>query len=79
MSLVFGGMTAGVFGFDGFYGMIFYLCLVVLVSIFIAFALGFSHKPYFTSLSQAITTGMFSNVLTYLLMWVLFHNLIYVL
>lgn len=79
MTLIFGGMTAGIFGLDGLQGMLFYLALVVIVSIIIAVRLGFSGKPYFENLGQAATSGMFANLLTYLLMWVMFHNLVYVL
>jgi hypothetical protein len=78
-SLVIGGITAGIFGFDGLQGMLFYLFLVVFVSIVIAIRLGFNAKPYFGSLSQATTTGLFNNMLTYMLLWVMFHNLVYVL
>lgn len=78
-TLLFGGMTAGIFGFDGMQGMLFYLALVAFVSVVIAVRLGFNPKPYFMNLSQACTSGMFSNILTYMLMWVMFHNLVYVL
>lgn len=78
-SLIFGGITAGIFGLDGLQGVLFYLFLVVFVSLMVAVRLGFRPQPYFVQLSQALTTGMFSNVLTYLLMWVMFHNIVYVL
>lgn len=78
-SLVFGGITAGIFGFDGLQGMMFYLFLVAFVSLMIAVRLGFQAKPYFTKLGQAVGTGLFGNTLTYMLMWVMFHNLVYVL
>ncbi len=79
LSLVFGGMTAGIFGFDGMQGMIFYFAMVAFVSLAIALRLGFKGQPYFITLSQALTTGMFSNVLTFMLLWVMFHNLVFVL
>lgn len=78
-TLIFGGITAGVFGFDGLQGMLFYIFLVTFVSVVIALRLGFNPKPYFVSLSQACTSGMFGNMLTYLLLWVMFHNFVYVL
>ena len=78
-TLLFGGMTAGIFGLDGMQGMLFYIALVAFVSLVVALRLGFSPRPYFVNLAQATTSGMFSNVLTYMLMWVMFHNLVYVL
>ncbi|CDW80179.1 transmembrane protein 93 [Stylonychia lemnae] len=79
LTLVFGGMAAGIYGFDGLQGMLFYLAMILFVSVVIGARMGFKGQPYFTDLSQACTTGMFSNILTYLLMWVMFHNLVYVL
>ena len=79
MSLIFGGMTAGIFGFDGLQGMLFYFGLIVFVSVVIAARLGFNAKPFFMNLAQAVTTGLFSNVLTYLLLWVMLYNFVYVL
>lgn len=72
-------MTAGIFGFDGLYGMMFYLGLIIFSSLMIAFCLKFEAKPYFVNLSEATTSGLFTNLLTYLLMWVMFHNFVYVL
>lgn len=78
-TLIFGGIAAGIFGLDGLYGMTFYLALLIVVSIVMAASLGFKGEPYFVKLSQALTAGLFSNLLTYMLMWVMFHNLVYVL
>lgn len=72
-------MAAGIFGLDGLQGMLFYLVLVAFVSLVIAVRLGFKGEPYFVKLTQALTTGLTSNGLTYLLMWVMLHNLVYVL
>ena len=72
-------MTAGIFGLDGLQGMIFYIGHVIFVSVMVALRLGFKAQPFFMNLNQAVTTGMFSNGLTFMLMWVMFHNLVYVL
>jgi hypothetical protein len=79
MTLIIGGTTAGILGLDGLQGMVLYFALVVIVSVIITLYLGFMPKPYFENMSQAATSHMFSNLLTYLLMWVMFHNLVYVL
>ena len=59
--------------------MLFYIFLIVFVSLVIALRLGFSGKPYFMTLSQATTTGLLNNMLTYMLLWVMIHNFVYVL
>ncbi len=79
MTLIFGGVTAGIFGLDALQGLIFYFAMVTFVSVVIAVRLGFQAKPYFRNFQDAITTGLTSNILTYLLMWVMFYNLVYVL
>lgn len=79
MTLIFGGITAGILGLDGLQGLIFYFGLITFVSLVLAISLGFSAKPYFRSFGEAIGAGLTSNVLTYLLMWVMFYNLVYVL
>ena len=80
-SLIVGGITAGIFGFDGLQGMLFCIFLIVFVSLVIALRLGgFSGKqPYFMTLAQATTTGLLNNMLTYMLLWVMIHNFVYVL
>jgi len=59
--------------------MLFYLFLIAFVSGVIALRLGFGGKPYFITLAQATTTGLFNNMLTYMLLWVMIHNFVYVL
>ena len=78
-SLIVGGITAGIFGFDGLQGMLFCIFLIVFVSLVIAIRLGFSGKPYFMTLAQVTTTGLLNNMLTYMLLWVMIHNFVYVL
>jgi hypothetical protein len=50
-SLIIGGIAAGIFGFDGLQGMLFYLFLIAFVSLVIALRLGFGARPYFMTLS----------------------------
>ena len=50
MTLIFGGMTGGIFGLDGLQGIIFYFGLILFVSLVIAVRLGFKGQPYFTTL-----------------------------
>lgn len=79
MTLIFGGIAAGIFGLDGLQGLVFYFGMVIFVSFVIGAVLGFKGEPYFKGLWDPLTTGLFSNILTYLLMWVMFYNFVYVL
>ena len=56
----------------------------ILTSVLIALrvsSMGFEingSSKYFESLAQAATTNMFSNIMTYMLFWVMFYNMVYV-
>ena len=72
-------MAAGVYGFDGLLGIVFYLIMDLVLSVIISFSLGFKAEPYFVSVSQFFTTGLMGNIMTFMVVWVLFHNLVYIL
>ena len=72
-------MAAGVYGFDGLLGIVFYfVCDLMLGAIMVA-SLGFKAQPYFQGLRQVVTTGLMGNVMTFMVVWVLIHNLVYIL
>ena len=72
-------MAAGVYGFDGLMGILFYLCCDLMLGVIMVTTLGFSAKPYFKSLRQVVMTGLLGNVMTFMVVWVLIHNLVYIL
>ena len=73
------GLVAGVLGFDGLHGILFYLIADMLFSLVMIAFMGVKAKPYFNSLVQIATTGLMGNVMTYIVIWVFAHNLVYVL
>ena len=84
VSNIFIGMTAGIFGLGAFQGVIWWIAMSILTSVLIALrvsSMGFESNgssKYFESLAQAATTNMFSNIMTYMLFWVMFYNIVYV-
>ena len=72
-------MTAGIYGFGGLMGIVFYFAVDFLIGLMICMYLGMTPKPYFTSASQIVTSGLMGNIMTFMVDWVLFHNLVYVL
>ena len=72
-------MVAGVWGFDGLMGIVFYFAVDLIVGALICLKLGLRSVPYFTSLQSVLTSGLMGNVMTFMVVWVLFHNLVYVL
>ena len=79
VSTIFIGVAAGIFGFDGLMGVVFYFAMDLCVGLLLVAYFGFKADPYFAGLGQLIRTGLFSNVMTFMVTWVLFHNLVYIL
>ena len=73
------GIAAGIFGFDGLLGLAFYLAMDVVVGLMICARFGFQAEPRFTSLKKMMSQSLMANVMTYMVVWVLFHNLVYIL
>ena len=73
------GIVAGIFNLEGLAGVGFYILMDFLVGILICLRFGFKPEPYFNSVFAMMGTGFCGNVMTYLVVWVLFHNLVYIL
>ena len=73
------GMAAGVYGFDGLIGMVFYLICDLFLSIIMCLHLGMNAEPYFLNLQQVFLTGLMGNTMTYMVVWVFIYNLVYIL
>ena len=79
LTTIFIGIAAGILGFDGPLGVIFYFAMDILVSLLVLLRFGFMATPYFSDLQQIFSTGLISNTMTFMVTWVLFHNLVYIL
>ena len=76
---MFIGVAAGIIGFDGLMGILFYFACDVAVGLFmVAYFLG-QPSPYFESNVQIIGASLVSNFMTFMVTWVLFYNLVYIL
>ena len=79
VTTIFTGVAAGILGFDGLLGVVFYFAVDIVVALVLLIRFGFSAEPYYQSLKQIMTTGLGSSVMTFMVSWVLFHNLVYIL
>ena len=73
------GIAAGILGFDGLMGIVFFCVADLIVSIIMCLRFGFTAAPYFESIAKVFSTGLLSNVMTFNVTWILFHNLVYIL
>ncbi len=76
---IFIGMAAGILNFGGLNGMVFYCLADFILGIMLLVYYGFKADLYFPSVSNILLSGLWSNIMTFMVMWVLFHNLVYVL
>ena len=79
LTTVCAGVVAGILGFDGAIGILFYLLADFLVGVILLARFGFQAKPYFQSLTKIFMTGFASNTMTFMVSWVFFYNLVYIL
>ena len=81
---IFIGIAAGIYGLRAFEGILWWMAMSMVTSALIAFrltTLGFEangQSKFFPSFIQAVTTNMFSNIMTYMLFWIMFYNIVYV-
>ena len=79
LSTIFVGMAAGILNFGGLGGMLFYFSVDLILGLMLLVYFGFKAEPYFPSITTILFNGLGQNVMTFMVMWVLFHNLVYVL
>ncbi len=60
-------------------GLVFYFLMDLLLGGLICLLLGFSAHPYFLNLRQVFTFGLMGNFMTFMVMWVLAYNIVYIL
>ena len=73
------GVAAGVYGFDGLVGLLFYFLMDLVLGGVMCLSLRFSALPYFQNLRQVFTVGLMGNFMTFMVMWVLAYNIVYIL
>ena len=60
-------------------GLVFYFLMDLMFGGVMCLSLGFSAQPYFLNLRQIITFGLIGNFMTFMVMWVLAYNIVYIL
>jgi hypothetical protein len=77
-------MAAGIFGLGAFQGVLWWITMSVATSVVIAAkvaAMGFQangSSKYFPTVQMAASSDMFGNIMTYMLFWIMFYNVVYV-
>ena len=77
-STIFAGMTSGILGFTGFFGLGFYLINFLIVTILLFLHIKNQKGNFATSLISLLFEGLFNHLMTYTIFWVMFYNLVYI-
>ena len=77
-STIFAGMTSGILGFTGFFGLGFYLINFLFVTILLFLRIKNQKGNFSTSLISLLLEGLFNHGMTYTIFWVMFYNLVYI-
>ena len=77
-STIFAGMTSGILGFTGFFGLGFYLINFLFVTILLFLHIKNQKGNFSTSLISLLLEGLFNHGMTYTIFWVMFYNLVYI-
>ena len=73
------GLIAGIFGLSGLRGFIFYIFCFLLTSCCFYIKMQGNTARYFKDSYTVYSSGIFGDLLLYLMMWVIFHNIVNVL
>ena len=84
ISNIFAGVSAGILGHGAGLGVLWWIGLNAIVGLLIYLkivALGFDangESKFFQNPLSTATSGLFGNLMTYLLFWIMFFNIVYV-
>ena len=79
LTTIFIGIAAGILGFDGLMGIVFWFVTDLCISALMCLRFAFKAQPYFKKLRDVITAGLSANVMTFMVTWVFLHNIVYIL
>jgi hypothetical protein len=73
------GIIAGLFGFNGLSGLACYFVLFFIVSICLLYKAKFDSKKFFINKNELVFGGMTNDMLLFIMVWVIAHNLVNIL
>ncbi len=65
------GLLTGLLGFNGFSGMILYFLIFFIISFILLTKIKYNTKEYFLSLTDILYSGMFGDLMVFIVMWVI--------
>ncbi|KAI7998047.1 hypothetical protein LOK49_LG10G00193 [Camellia lanceoleosa] len=75
---IIGGVVAGILGFTGLTGFIFYFLVMAITSIGLIAKTGFSIHSYFDSWNQIIFDGILGRLMSFVLFWIFAYDFVHI-
>ncbi|XP_028753536.1 ER membrane protein complex subunit 6-like [Neltuma alba] len=77
MSII-GGVVAGILGFTGLKGFVFYFLVMTLTSIGLIAKAKFSIHSYFDSWNRVLLDGFFGGLMSFVLFWTFAYDIVHI-
>ncbi|XP_064997932.1 uncharacterized protein LOC135632943 [Musa acuminata AAA Group] len=75
---IIGGVIAGIWGFTGLTGFIFYFIVMAVASLSLAAKAKFSVHAYFDSWSRILVDGIFGGLMSFVLFWTFAYDIVHI-
>ncbi|XP_020586714.1 ER membrane protein complex subunit 6 isoform X2 [Phalaenopsis equestris] len=75
---IVGGVVAGIWGFTGLTGFVFYLLIMAVTSLGLLAKAKFSIGNYFNSLNSIVLDGFFGGLMSYVLFWTFAYDIVHI-
>ncbi|XP_065863862.1 uncharacterized protein [Euphorbia lathyris] len=75
---IIGGVIAGILGFTGLFGFIFYFLVMAITSIGLIAKAKFSVHSYFDSWNRIILDGFFGGLMSFVLFWTFAYDIVHI-
>ncbi|KAL4567016.1 hypothetical protein LXL04_022586 [Taraxacum kok-saghyz] len=77
MSII-GGVIAGILGFTGLMGFVFYILVMGITSLCLTIKAGFSIHSYFDSWNRILLDGFLGGLLSFVLFWTFAYDIVHI-
>ncbi|KQK04995.1 ER membrane protein complex subunit 6 [Brachypodium distachyon] len=75
---IIGGVVAGIWGFTGLTGFIFYFLIMMVASLGLLAKSKFSVHTYFDSWSRILVEGVFGGLMSFVLFWTFAYDIVHI-
>ncbi|KAL0919189.1 hypothetical protein M5K25_011268 [Dendrobium thyrsiflorum] len=75
---IMGGVVAGIWGFTGLMGFVFYLLIMAIASLGLLAKAKFSVGNYFDSWNRIILDGFFGGLMSFVLFWTFAYDIVHI-